>query len=134
MRITPRSSSACAKLPLNWTARICILQDLQGPKIRTGRLKDRIPIALQEGQIVTITSRDVMGTPELIATTYQDLANDVKPGEHILLSDGRIELVVKEIRDGDVVCGVLNGGMLGEHQGINLPGNERQHSVAYRER
>ncbi len=101
---------------------ICILQDLQGPKIRTGRLMDRIPIALQKGQNVTITSRDVMGTAELLATTYQNLAKDVKPGEHILLSDGRIELVVREIRDGDVVCEVLTGGMLGEHQGINLPG------------
>jgi len=101
---------------------ICILQDLQGPKIRTGRLTDRIAIALQKGQLVTITSRDVMGTTDLIATTYQNLANDVRPGEHILLSDGRIELVVKEVRDGDVLCEVLNGGMLGEHQGINLPG------------
>ncbi|MGA7462885.1 MAG: pyruvate kinase [Candidatus Korobacteraceae bacterium] len=101
---------------------ICILQDLQGPKIRTGRLADRIAIALQKGHIVTITARDVMGTADLIATTYQNLAKDVRPGEHILLSDGRIELVVKEVRGGDVVCEVLNGGMLGEHQGINLPG------------
>ena len=63
-----------------------------------------------------------MGTADLISTTYQELAHDVKPGEHILLSDGRIELVVKEISGGDVICEVLNGGMLGEHQGINLPG------------
>ena len=101
---------------------ICILQDLQGPKIRTGRLMDRIPIALQKGQTVTITSRDVMGTAEIIATTYQELAKDVKPGEHILLSDGRMELVVQQVRDGDVICEVLNGGLMGEHQGINLPG------------
>ncbi len=101
---------------------ICILQDLQGPKIRTGRLKDRMPIALQKGQTVTITAHDVMGGDGLIATTYQALAQDVKPGEPILLSDGRIELVVREVRDGDVICEVLNGGMLGEHQGINLPG------------
>ena len=59
---------------------------------------------------------------EVISTTYQDLANDVKPGERILLSDGRIELVVRHVRDGEVVCEVLNGGMLGENQGINLPG------------
>jgi pyruvate kinase len=101
---------------------ICILQDLQGPKIRTGRLMDRIPIALQKGQTVTITAADVMGTSDRIATTYQNLAGDVKPGEHILLSDGHIELVVEQVRNGDVVCEVLNGGMLGEHQGINLPG------------
>ncbi len=101
---------------------ICILQDLQGPKIRTGRLKDHIPLVLQTGQVITITSGDVLGTTDQIATTYRDLANDVKPGEHILLSDGRIELVVTEIVKGNVVCRVMNGGLLGEHQGINLPG------------
>ncbi len=110
------------KVALELDRTICILQDLQGPKIRTGRLMDRLPIALQQGQTVTITSRDVMGTADVIATTYQDLAKDVKPGEHILLSDGRIELVVRQVRGGDVICEVLNGGMLGEHQGINLPG------------
>jgi pyruvate kinase len=101
---------------------LCILQDLQGPKIRTGRLKDRLPTALQKGQTITITPRDVMGTVDLIPTTYQELARDVKPGERILLSDGRIELVVKEISGDDVVSEVRNGGTLGEHQGINLPG------------
>ena len=101
---------------------ICILQDLQGPKIRTGRLKDRMPVALQKGQTVTITPRDVMGMAALIPTTFRDLARDIQPGERILLSDGRIELAVKEITGDDVVCEVLNGGMLGEHQGINLPG------------
>jgi len=110
------------KIAIELGRTICILQDLQGPKIRTGRLMDRIPIALQKGQTVTITSRDVMGTADVIATTYQDLAKDVKPGEHILLSDGRIELAVQQVRGGDVICEVLNGGMLGEHQGINLPG------------
>jgi pyruvate kinase len=101
---------------------ICILQDLQGPKIRTGRLKSGAGVVLQQGQKVTITSRDVMGTARLIATTYRGLANDVKPGERILLSDGRMEVVVKVIQGGDVVCEVLNGGTLGQHQGINLPG------------
>ena len=101
---------------------ICILQDLQGPKIRTGRLQDRVAVALQKGQTVTITARDVLGTADRISTTYQELARDVKPGEHILLSDGRIELVVRQVSGADVVCEVLNGGTLGEHQGINLPG------------
>src|SRR5271157_2680940 len=110
------------KVALELGRTICILQDLQGPKIRTGRLTDRMAVALQTGQTVTITAKDVMGTADLLSTTYQDLASDVKPGEHILLSDGRIELVVKEISGGDVICEVLNGGMVGEHQGINLPG------------
>ena len=59
---------------------ICILQDLQGPKIRTGRLKDHIPIPSASGQTVTITPQDVMGTTEMIATTYRGLAGDVKAG------------------------------------------------------
>ncbi len=101
---------------------ICLLQDLQGPKIRTGKLKDRIPVELTTGQALTITSDEVPGTSAVIATTYRDLAGDVKPGERILLSDGKIELRVREVRDGDVICEVLNGGTLAENQGINLPG------------
>src|ERR1035438_7607072 len=75
---------------------ICIMQDLQGPKIRTGRLASSAPVALKKGQTVTITPNDVPGTTEIISTTYQNLADDVKPGERILLSDGRIELVGSE--------------------------------------
>jgi pyruvate kinase len=101
---------------------ICILQDLQGPKIRTGRLKDHAPVLLKAGSHVTITPDDVPGTPTLIATTFRGLAREVEPGARILLSDGRIELRVHKIHDEEVECEVVNGGQLGEHQGINLPG------------
>ena len=101
---------------------VCIMQDLQGPKIRTGKLKSHTAVLLKKGQTVTITPDDVEGTTEIISTTYQNLAGDVKPGERILLSDGRVELVVREVQNGKVVCEVLNGGELGENQGINLPG------------
>jgi pyruvate kinase len=101
---------------------VCILQDLQGPKIRTGRLERHEPISLESGSTVVITPRDVLGTPTLISTTFPDLAREVIAGARILLRDGLIELRVKAVRGGDVVCDVLNGGMLGEHQGINLPG------------
>ena len=101
---------------------ICILQDLQGPKIRTGRLKDHEPVLLKTGSLVTITPRDVSGTPTLISTTFQGLAQEVRPGSRILLSDGLIELRVTQVRGSDVECEVVNGGMLAEHQGINLPG------------
>jgi pyruvate kinase len=101
---------------------ICILQDLQGPKIRTGRLKDREPVILKTGSLVTITPRDVSGTPVLISTTFQGLAQEVRPGSRILLSDGLIELRVTQVRGSDVECEVVNGGTLAEHQGINLPG------------
>jgi pyruvate kinase len=101
---------------------ICILQDLQGPKIRTGRLERHEPITLKSGSTVVITPRDISGTPTRISTTFPDLAREVSPGSRILLRDGLIELRVRMIRGGDVVCDILNGGMLGEHQGINLPG------------
>jgi pyruvate kinase len=101
---------------------ICILQDLQGPKIRTGRLKYRTPVALKKGSHLVITPRDLAGTASLISTTFKTLAEEVQPGARILLSDGLIELVVLEQRNGDVECEVVNGGMLGEHKGINLPG------------
>lgn len=100
---------------------IAVLQDLQGPKIRTGRLKFRTPVALRKGSRVTLTSRDVAGTASLIATTLPTLAQDVQPGSRILVSDGLIELRVRNIKDGDIECEVINGGMLAEHQGINLP-------------
>ncbi|MFL6301793.1 MAG: pyruvate kinase [Terriglobales bacterium] len=101
---------------------ICILQDLQGPKIRTGRLKFRTPVALKAGSRVTITPRDIPGTATTISTTFQTLAEEVKAGDRILLSDGLIELRVRAVHEADVECEVVNGGMLGEHKGINLPG------------
>src|SRR2546421_481323 len=65
---------------------ICILQDLQGPKIRTGRLKYRTPVALKSGSHITITPRDIPGTSSLIATTFKTLAQQVEPGARILMS------------------------------------------------
>ena len=101
---------------------ICILQDLQGPKIRTGRLKYRTPIAIKTGAKVAITPRDIAGTAALLSTTFKTLAKEVEPGSRVLLSDGLIELRVTAVRGDDVECEVVNGGLLGEHKGINLPG------------
>lgn len=101
---------------------ICILQDLQGPKIRTGPLKDHAPVTLKSGARVTISPRDLLGTSSLISTTFSTLAQEVRPDARILLSDGLIELRVVRVRGGEVECEVVNGGLLGEHQGINLPG------------
>jgi pyruvate kinase len=101
---------------------ICILQDLQGPKIRTGSLKDHVPVALQSGSRITITPRDIEGTSAIISTTFPNLARDLQPGVRILLSDGLIELRVIKVRGHDIECQIVNGGILGEHQGINLPG------------
>ncbi len=101
---------------------ICILGDLQGPKIRTGKLENGTPVQLETGQTLTITPRDILGNSSLIATTFVTLAENLEPGSRILLSDGLIELSVLRVDGGDVECTVINGGLLGEKKGINLPG------------
>jgi pyruvate kinase len=101
---------------------LCILGDLQGPKIRTSKLKDKQPVLLQAGKRITITPREVPGTASLVGTTFKTLAENVEQGSRILLSDGLIELRVHEVDGDNVVCEIINGGMLGENKGINLPG------------
>jgi pyruvate kinase len=105
---------------------VCILQDLQGPKIRTGPLERHESVLLKTGSVVTITPQDIPGTATRISTTFPDLARELSAGARILLSDGLIELRVRAVRGNDrgkdVVCDVINGGTLGEHKGINLPG------------
>ncbi len=101
---------------------ICILADLQGPKIRTGVLKDHQPVLLEAGKLLTITPRPIEGTAELVGTVFTTLAENLEPGSRILLSDGLIELTVVRIEGVDVVCEIVNGGVLGEKKGINLPG------------
>src|ERR1700735_4937415 len=102
---------------------LCILGDLQGPKIRTSKLKDRQSVLLKAGQRLTITPREVPGTATLVGTTFKTLAENVEQGSRILLSDGLIELRVHEVvSGGGVVCEIINGGMVGENKGINLPG------------
>jgi pyruvate kinase len=101
---------------------ICILADLQGPKIRTGKLKDHKPVQLVAGKRLTITPREIEGSDEIVGTTFVTLAENLEPGSRILLSDGLIELKVESVNGGDVVCEIVNGGTLGENKGINLPG------------
>jgi pyruvate kinase len=101
---------------------LCILGDLQGPKIRTGKLKDHLSVQLKAGNRLTITPRDVLGSPSVVGTTFKTLAENVEHGSRILLSDGLIELRVRQVDGDDVICDIVNGGMLGENKGINLPG------------
>ncbi len=102
---------------------IGILLDLQGPKIRTGMLKDRKPVTLKRGRTFLITSKDVPGgTADIVSTTYTSLAEDVKKGDKILLDDGLIELKVVTTTKDTVTCTIVHGGILKENKGINLPG------------
>lgn len=101
---------------------IAVVQDLQGPKIRTGTLEGGGPVGLRPGSQVTLTTRRLPGNARRIPTNFQALPREVRRGSRILLSDGLIELRVERVAGRDILCRVLNGGELGEHQGINLPG------------
>ena len=101
---------------------ICILADLQGPKIRTGTLRGGKPVMLEAGKQLTITPERIDGTAERVSTVFTTLAENLKPGDQILLSDGLIELRVLALQGVDVVTEIINGGYLGEKKGINLPG------------
>lgn len=101
---------------------VAILQDLQGPKIRTGPLQGGRPVRLVDGSNLTITTRPIVGDAQIISTTYKGLPQDVKAGDRILLDDGLMELCVLGSNETDVQCKVVHGGLLNEHKGINLPG------------
>ncbi len=101
---------------------IAILADLQGPKIRTGALAGGTPVLLRAGQKFSITTAKILGDSTRVNTTFLPLPKEVHRGARILLSDGLIELRVTQVRAQEVVCEVVNGGQLGQHKGINLPG------------
>ena len=111
-----RDAAAEYKKPL------AILADLQGPKIRTGALAGGGTVLLRAGQKFVITVAKVLGDSTRVNTTFQPLPREVKSGDRILLSDGLIELRVEKTTRSEVICQVVNGGVLGEHKGINLPG------------
>jgi pyruvate kinase len=102
------------------SAPVAILQDLQGPRIRTGRL-DQDTVRLLDGQEIVLRTGEGIGSDHIIMIDYERLARDVAPGERILISDGLIELQVLETDGAQVSCRVICGGELGERKGINLP-------------
>jgi pyruvate kinase len=110
------------KLALELEKPIAIMADLQGPKIRTGVLASGTPVILRAGQKFTITTAKILGDSTRVNTTFLPLPREVKRAARILLSDGLIELRVQQVRGREVICVVVNGGALGEHKGINLPG------------
>jgi len=98
-----------------------IFADLQGPKIRLERFADG-PVVLNRGQRWTITTRDVLGDATICGTTYKGLPGDVKPGDPLLIDDGKIRLRVESVDETEVVTEVLVGGPVSNNKGINLPG------------
>ncbi len=100
---------------------VAILQDLAGPKIRTGDMAAG-EIELKEGATFVLTNRAVPGDEHEVGLTYPDLPRSVRPGDAILLADGAMELEVESASATDIKCRVVGGGMLASHKGINLPG------------
>jgi pyruvate kinase len=111
-------------------AAVGILADLQGPKIRTGPMRDGEPVYLQRGATVRIDTRPgvigALGADGLatVGTGYRQLAADVRSGERILLDDGNLELRVLRVAGDVIEARVVYGGMLAQHKGINLPGSK----------
>lgn len=105
-------------------ANVAVMIDLQGPKIRTGKLRDGQLVELVEGAEFVITTEKILGDAHRVSTSYHNLPRDVKTGDRILMADGSLEVRVCRVHDEEVMCEVVRGGMLGEHKGINLPGVE----------
>jgi len=101
---------------------ITLFADLCGPKIRVGRMTGG-QVLLEKGKSICLTTTEVLGTSERVSHTYLPLARDVKPGDPILLDDGLLQLQVESIKGDDVVCRVVDGGMLKDRKGMNLPGS-----------
>ncbi|CAN5905714.1 pyruvate kinase [soil metagenome] len=100
---------------------IAVLLDLQGPKIRVGKIKDG-QIELKPGAELTITTEDILGEDKRVSTSYSMLPNDVKVGDQILLDDGYLSLAVTGVEGREVRTVVVSGGLLKNNKGINLPG------------
>jgi pyruvate kinase len=100
---------------------ITLLQDLSGPKIRTGVLEKKT-VELKTGASFTFTTLEVAGNEQRVSTSYQQLAKDVRIGDSILVDDGKMKFTVISKTETDVTCNVVNGGILSEKKGMNLPG------------
>ncbi len=105
----------------NCQTALAVLVDLSGPKIRTRTLADGEPVLLKQGQEFVITSRDIVGSNKIVSTNFTQLPEIVEKDAKILLDDGAIELKVLEVREENIICEVIVGGILAERKGINLP-------------
>ena len=102
---------------------VAALLDTKGPEIRIREFENG-KVTLKEGQEFTLTTEEIVGNEKIVSVTYKDLYKDVKPGNSILIDDGLIGLEVKKIKGQDIICKVVNGGVLGNKKGVNLPGVE----------
>ena len=102
---------------------ITVFADLCGPKIRVGKMQDG-QVALEKGKTIILCTADVLGTPERVSHSYLPLARDVEPGDPILLDDGLLQLRVESVKGDEVLCRIVDGGVLKDRKGMNLPGSK----------
>ncbi|MGM0418293.1 MAG: pyruvate kinase [Thermodesulfobacteriota bacterium] len=98
-----------------------ILQDLSGPKIRTGKVEGE-GIKLIKGEKLTLTTEDITGKGSRVSVNYKNLPQDVNKNDRILVADGLMELEIEEISGTEISCRIITGGVLTSNKGINLPG------------
>ena len=102
--------------------RAALMLDIKGPKIRTTKLKDGKNVNIVSGQeFIITTDKSVIGDEKMVAVTYEDIIQDVKVGEKLLIDDGLLQFSIKEITGNKIICIALNNGELGENKGVNLP-------------
>lgn len=99
---------------------VATLLDTKGPEIRLGKLQGGKAV-LEEGQTFVLTTQERLGDEQCVSISYKELIQDVQPGGRILIDDGLIELTIREIRDTEIVCTVVNGGVISDRKGVNVP-------------
>ncbi|TYQ18079.1 UNVERIFIED_CONTAM: pyruvate kinase [Acetivibrio alkalicellulosi] len=102
---------------------IPLLLDTKGPEIRLGKF-DKEEVYLKEGESFVLVNDNISGDEKKVSISYKELYKDVKIGSSILVNDGLVELKVEKVKDKDIYCKVLNGGIIGDHKGVNVPGVE----------
>ncbi len=120
--VDKRRFEMIAKLREELGLPIATMLDTKGPEIRLKKFKDNAPVVINDGDIFTLTSRDVVGTNEIASISFAGLPRDVDIGSKILINDGLVELQVEKLNATDITCRVIHGGKLSNHKGINVPG------------
>ncbi len=100
---------------------VAILLDTKGPEVRTGLFAEK-KVLLEKGNKVTITMEEVVGTAEKFTVSYKGLAEDLNPGDIVLLDDGYVSVKVLEINGQDIICEIMNSGYMKDRRGVNVPG------------
>lgn len=99
---------------------VAILLDTKGPEVRVKKFKDG-KVTLEQGQLFTLTSEETEGTKEKVSVTYNRLYEDLEKGMKVLIDDGLIEMQVEKVEQANIVCRVINGGVVSNNKGVNIP-------------